>query len=353
MKFVNSRAFFNKRVNNLEIRLQRARLLSKPVYLVVEPTLQCNSFCVMCNRNAVRKGEDTNAGFLTWEILHALDPFFRWAEQVIFSGFGEPLLHKEFLPMLAHIKSLGPEVSFFTNGILLTPEISRQLLPIGLDRISISFGGATPETYRYVRGIEMDVVVENIRALHLLKKELCTKKPVIALNIVAMNSVLKELDRLIPLAASLGVEEITMPHLTVQRPDLAEESPWKDLDHAKKLLEEAYRRAKVQGISFKPPDLSHQIHACKALLNSFMVTWDGNILSCPLERYLFGSIPQESPAYVWNRPELEEIRKRVFEEGISKVCPNCFCWDNRAESYLDPHENSRRYAYDLRGAEEG
>jgi MoaA/NifB/PqqE/SkfB family radical SAM enzyme len=348
MKYVGIRSFLNKYLNRLEIRGKRTRLSSRPVYLSVEPTLMCNSNCVMCNRNAARKEEVARTrGFLSWSVLRSLSPFFSWSERVLFGGFGEPLLHPEYVPMLAYIKAHGPEVYFFTNGMLLTPEVSEGLLGAGVDQISVSFGGADPETYRRVRGVEMAPVVENLEALTALKKRRGTEKPLLTFNVVAMNSVIKELDSLILLAARLGVSEITMPNLSVQDQSVRKESPWEDLPAARAALCRAAAHAARYKIAFSPPDLVPKRLPCWSFFNSLTIAWDGLVLSCPMERYILGRLPEEDPAAVWNKPQVVAIRKKILAEGIQAVCPNCFCWDNRPEAFLHPHENSRIFAHDL------
>ena len=348
VRSVTTRSFLNKRLNMLEMRLRRARLLSRPVYLHVEPTLRCNSFCVMCNRAAVRKGEDRNTGFLSWSTLASLGPFVPWAEQVLFGGFGEPLLHPEYVSMLAHIKSMGPEVYFFTNGILLTPDRARGLIDAGADRICVSFGGATPETYRKVRGVEMAPVVENLRELDRIKWQRRTKRPKIALNVVAMNSVIPEMEAVVRLAASLGVEEIDMPPLSVQNPELEPESPWPAPEIARPFLDRAAAEARRLGVVFRPPDFTPRQTRCRQLFDSLFVAWDGQVLNCPMERFIVGDLSEEGVEKIWNRPEFVALRAQALEQGSEGVCPNCFCWDSRAETYLKPHRNARAFATDIR-----
>jgi MoaA/NifB/PqqE/SkfB family radical SAM enzyme len=325
-------------------------MLSSPVLLTIEPTLQCNANCIMCNRNAVRRKEVQNKGFLSWSTLIALRPFIQKAETVLFSGFGEPLLHPEYIEMIRYIKNLGPEIYFYTNGACLNQAIIEGLIASGVDFFYISFGGATPETYRKIRGVEMEPIIENLHTLKQLRGTYGTKKPLVYFNIVAMNSILPELDDIIRIASDLNVSGISMPNLVVQRHDLTAESPWLDVAHSKKILMAATETARKWGIEFHPPELNHQELKCYQFFNSMTVSWDGLVLSCPLERYILGSIKEQSPGTIWNSPAVKQIRRQIFASGhgLKKVCPNCFCWDNRAEAFLFPHVNSRIHAHDLR-----
>ncbi len=348
MKYINTRSFVNKHVNRLEIRGKRTRLLSRPVHISLEPTLQCNSNCIMCNRNAVRGEEVKRGGFLSWSVVEALQPFLRWSETVLFGGFGEPLLHPEYVPMLRYIKKQGPEVYFFTNGLLLTPEIAKGLLDAGVDQVSVSFGGASPETYKRIRGVDMAGIVKNLKDFNTLRKEHPASKTRVHLNIVAMNSVLKELEEIVSLASELGIEEIALPNLSVQRDDLSHESPWNDLDNARRLLSSAEEQARTHGIRLVPPDLTIKQAMCYQLFKSITVTWDGLVLSCPLERYIVGDVKETTVQGIWNNGAMVELRRKTLDKGMENVCPNCLCWDNRPGAFLKPNPNSREFAEDLR-----
>lgn len=350
MEFVSSRSFVNKYLNRLEVRSGRVWLLSRPVHVAVEPTLRCNADCLMCNHAAVLRAEDPGSlGLLAWSTLVRMRPFLRWAERVLFGGFGEPLLHPELVPMIRYIKRQGPRVYFFTNGALLGRERAEGLIEAGLDQIFVSFGGADPETYKRIRGVEMETVVENVRALSALKADRGTDRPRITFNVVSLNTLLGQLGEILRLAAELGVAEVAMPNLSVEHAHLADESPWNDLDRARRRIAEAETVAASLGLKLVPPDLNERQGSCEELFTSLTVGWDGRVLSCPLERYIIGDVNAETPVQIWNGPGMQGLRRRMRQEGIQTVCPNCFCWDNRPEPFLNPHPNFRSFAQDLRG----
>lgn len=96
----NIKTLFRRTLNYIEIKLKRSRLISKPLFVGIEPTLQCNSNCIMCNRQFNRKEDKLANGFLSWDTFNKVKPFFKYAEAVCFGGFGESLLHPDYLPML-------------------------------------------------------------------------------------------------------------------------------------------------------------------------------------------------------------------------------------------------------------
>ena len=346
MNYVNLPSFINKFANRLETATQRTRLFSKPTDITIEPTLQCNSDCIMCNRNFHRTETKKATGLLSWETLSAIKPFIQTAERVLFGGFGEPLLHPEYLPMLKDIKKTSnPFIYFFTNGILLTEKTGRDLVDAGIDMICISMGGATRKTYARIRGVDaFDTVVANIRAVHEYKKAHNTTKPRLSFNIVAMNSLMAEISQIITLASKIGVNHIAMPNLTAQGESIKSESLWHDVEKAKEILVKNDALAKKMGIEFVPPDLSVHQGDCKALFKQMVINWDGTVMSCSQERFITGNLRNNSIDEIWNSEGMVKLRKTYYEKGLCKLCDKCSCWDNRPEIFLDPWENARQFA---------
>jgi len=345
MEFITPLSFANKLINHFEIKLHRRKLISRPVEITLEPTLKCNSNCLMCNRNFSRKETKQSEGFLSWEVFNRIRPAFKFAERVEFSGFGEGLLHPEYLEMLKEIKKSGPYVHCFTNGVLLSEEMGQGLVNAGMDRIGISIGGATRETYRKIRGIDaFETVVDNIRRLNAYKQKAGKNTPELSFNVVAMTSLLGEINSLLELAADLGVSDISMPNLVVQGGIVRDESLWLHKEKALPVFQAAGELARRMGISFHPPDLDVGRSDCNAFYRRTYITWDGKVLSCPLERYVLGDILQKPFPRIWNGRGLRKLREHYHRSGLEYTCPKCSCWNNCPDVFLSPSENSREYA---------
>ncbi len=345
MRFKNSRSFANKQLNKLEIRKQRSKLRSRPVEINMEPTLRCNASCVMCNRQYVRKEQVRDSGFLSWETFNKVKPFFSYAERVLLGGFGESLLHPDYIDMVKAIKEQGPEVYFFTNAIALRREIAEGLVEAGLDQMCISIGGATKETHAFVRGADtFDKVIENLRVLNQYKSANGKKHPSVSFNVVAMNSVLPEIESIIELASELHVESLWMPHLVAQQKELMDESPWSRVEEAKRYFEAAEKKAHELGVELHLPVLDECVGDCLSFFQEVYVTWDGKVLSCPFERFVLGDLASHTMDEIWNGPGYLKVRKEYFERGIKEVCPNCSKWSIEPSSHLQPAANSREFA---------
>ena len=91
-------------------------------------------------------------------------------------------------------------VSFHTNGLLLTEDMSERLIRAGLDHLTISIDGATKETYKATRGAKLETLLENLRGLQRAKERLGSRYPRIMFKSVLMKQNLHELPELVDLA---------------------------------------------------------------------------------------------------------------------------------------------------------
>jgi sulfatase maturation enzyme AslB (radical SAM superfamily) len=85
--------------------------------------------------------------------------------QVWLADHGETLIiGQEIIDKVRHAKSQGlTQVYLNTNGMLLTPEISRGLVDAGLDGLFFGIDAATKETHAAIRrGGDLDTVLRNI-----------------------------------------------------------------------------------------------------------------------------------------------------------------------------------------------
>lgn len=238
--------------------------------------------------------------------------------------------------MISEIKKEGPYVYIFTNALVLTPELSSQLVSEGIDEVSVSIAGATEATNRKIRGTPLKPVIENLRELNSLKKKRGKDKPVITFNIVAMNSTIKELTDIIDLASTVGATRIQMPHLTAHTEELRKESPWLQKEQAMQLFEEAHIKAREKHIILKTPQLVEYFKDCRKWLKSIAITWDGFVYSCAQEKHILGNLNENSLGEIWNGEKMRFLRKNYFNKGIQSICPNCRDWNHCADAYLTP-----------------
>jgi MoaA/NifB/PqqE/SkfB family radical SAM enzyme len=279
-----------------------------------------------------------NSGFMTRELFTKIEPFFYTAEWVNLSGFGETLLHRDFFWMLNRVKRAGPRVSIFTNGILMNEEVALRLVEEKLDVITVSIDGATEDTYRRIRGANMNHLIENLRRLYKIKKSYKSYVPHIVLQMVAMKDTVHEVPMLLELADEIGAKEVSIVNMTVHAEHLRDQSLYLHQEIALKYFEEAKRLAQDMGVTLYLPSFADRRGDCTRFFEALSITWDGLVMSCDLDRHVVGDLQNDTLANIWNGSRLRALRRAYFRDGIRAVCPNCFRVDVTAQNHLYPVE---------------
>lgn len=118
---------------------------------VFEITNRCNLRCPHCASNS---GE-ARANELTFEQAVGVvrDLSSLGCKELSLLG-GEPFLRPDWHEIAAAVKSTGIELQVITNGLLVTEDIRRKVLGLYPETFCVSVDGATPESYRRVRGVD-------------------------------------------------------------------------------------------------------------------------------------------------------------------------------------------------------
>lgn len=136
-----------------------------PFYLEIHVTNRCNSNCYFCNQRWL-KYDSRELGLAHFkQIVSRL--IREDLRAVRFSGGGEPTTHPHINEMLDLVCESGLTIARFdTNGLLLTPDISRKLIKGRLKNLHISMQASTPRSWARVTKLRLSdfqVVVQNIR----------------------------------------------------------------------------------------------------------------------------------------------------------------------------------------------
>ncbi len=189
-----------------------------PLHLDIETTRRCNLKCPMCPRT-IKLGKD--------KIMRQGDMTFPTFKKIIDEGskeglysvklnyLGEPLMCKELPQMIRYAKEKGiVDVMINTNGVLLSKNLSEELMGAGLDQIFISFDSPYKEQYEKIRvGANFEKVLENVKSLITLRNEKKKISPLIRADMVVMkenrSDVLDYLKLWSPLADKIGFTDLT------------------------------------------------------------------------------------------------------------------------------------------------
>jgi len=183
--------------------------------LYVEITTFCNLSCEMC----VQRVWDERPGAMSVETFAALMEQVRDLPEppvIHLGGYGEPMVHPDFIEIVRLAKATGAQVDVTTNGMMLTPERSQALIALDLDKLVVSVDGLTPDSYSDVRvNGDLNRVIRNLRYLHQLRIRKSGRhgKPLFAIAFVAMKSNIHELPELSRLASYIGAWEIKVSNV--------------------------------------------------------------------------------------------------------------------------------------------
>ena len=200
-------------IEQIRIYSEEATALPQVLELATSTLCNINPPCVMCYTRIFDiwpyKGDLDKTAF------DNLIPFLKEFQTISLHGIGEPLLGKKLFTILDNINTDTTFVQFNSNGILLTEEVSRNLIKKGLKLIDFSIDAASPETYKKIRRKDFNLVVNNIKRLNEIKKELGVKHPDIKMNMTLMKENLLEVVPFIELAKSLEAKTV---HLGLLNP---------------------------------------------------------------------------------------------------------------------------------------
>ncbi len=173
--------------------------LSYPKEIILEVTNICNLQCRFCHFH----GEDAQIrrklGCMAPEVWEKLLREIRQWDRpctILTHGAGEPLLYPHLEALLTALKDI-PKVhtGFMSNGMLLTPEISKMLVALQINSLALSIDGVLPETHDYFRkNANLKLIEENVNHLIAEKKRTGSPLPSLTFNMVGYPDIFEQED---------------------------------------------------------------------------------------------------------------------------------------------------------------
>ena len=130
-----------------------------PVEYIVETTAKCNLYCPMCPRETHKQPKEDMAD----EIFERLVEGARGTgEHMMLIGLGEPFMDRKIFDRIEYCERHGIATLLSTNGTFLDEKMSERLLNSSLAHITLSFDGASKETFEHYRkGARFEKVRDN------------------------------------------------------------------------------------------------------------------------------------------------------------------------------------------------
>jgi len=141
---------------------------SLPSRLYIESTAACNISCAQaCCAPETGITRTRQAGMLDFDLFRrVIDEAGPSLARIDFFNYGEAFLHKRAIEMCEYIKQMFPHIYLYTstNGLAFGEEQVRRLVRSGIDEVTFSIDGATPESYSvYRRRGDFQKAIRNLR----------------------------------------------------------------------------------------------------------------------------------------------------------------------------------------------
>ena len=237
-------------------------------------------------------------GFMEFDLFKKIIDDSPDLEHLCMHNWGEPLLHKDIFKMIEYAKNKGVNyVVMNTNGTLLTDKMIDQIVDSKLDIIRFSIDGSA-ETFKRVRGVELQNIEQNINKLKKVKEK---RRPKLKMGVV------------------FTVEEDT-------------EGDAEDyITHWEKIVDHVRLQPKLI--------TSPRTEVCPEPFGKdygkLVVLWDGRVIPCCVDynaNLMIGSVQNETVPNLWKNEKMDLLREQHLKGQFPDTCANCNeCESNKTE----------------------
>lgn len=292
-----------------------------PAVYQIEITNRCNLNCGMCPRIEELKAKGYTPSDMTLETLKRIVMQIKGVYHISLFGRGEPLLHKDLIPMIKLLAERNvPQISTTTNGLLLHGNRAEELASSKLTELRVSIDGPDEETYRSIRNADFDKLVANVRSFTSLSTIPVT------VNFVLGRTNWDAAPKMPELVHSLGARCLRVFNAMGYRDSVAEmvvgvEHMEKNYQNLKKELK---RRCDNLGIAFIIDNL--RMTNCLWPFIMAFIDIEGYITPCcRLEHLRLSNVYESGLFAVWNDKKMRDWRKKLLEKNYPKICYSIHC----------------------------
>jgi radical SAM protein with 4Fe4S-binding SPASM domain len=153
------------------------RVPALPLEYIVETTAKCNLYCPMCPRETHKQPKEDMSDQIFDKLVEGAA---KTGEHMMLIGLGEPFMDRKIFDRIEYCESHGISTLLSTNGTLLDEDAAERLLATRLAHITLSFDGASPETFEYYRkGARFEKVRDNFVRFARMKHQRGSKVQVV------------------------------------------------------------------------------------------------------------------------------------------------------------------------------
>ena len=286
-KFVKYRGAWDKALTGNEIP-------NFPLDMSIDIIDNCNLSCTFCYRHHGMSSKNKMSYKLFKKII---DECSCHSLPAVTFGFGEPLMHPDIVRMVEYANISGVlDTIISTNGVLLTQAMSKSLIRNNLRKLHVSIDATTKETYKKVRGYDLDKIEHNIHNFIKIRNEHGTQLPLLRVSFIHLAENKHELDLFI--------------------------KKWVDVaDYID--IQEYFSTQNVDKLS----NIKVEKFDCPNVNRGLNITVNGDIRACCsfYSKHLkLGNIDTTSICNIWHSKEVEAIRNSFKTKDYYLACRNCY-----------------------------
>ncbi|MGV8108349.1 radical SAM protein [Methanospirillum sp.] len=301
-----------------------------PIYVEIGLTNRCNHRCIFCALDWLEKKPVFIDADILKERLSEMREY--GVKSVMFAGEGEPLLHPRAAEIIEHAYRSGLDVAVSTNGVLVTQEIAKRILPC-LKWIRISVDAASPDVHHQIhQGKESDfeTISSNIRQASRMKREK-DLSVIVGVQLLIIPENVHEIVSFTRVFAESGADNVQIkPYskhpLSINRfvidPTSLVGIEEEVLAFERENFQVVFRTGTIDRLSEE-----RTYDQCFGLPFYALIEADGSVIPCNLyhenKEYTYGNCITNTFADVWGGLQRKSVMKKMQDEGISNCREVC------------------------------
>ncbi len=189
-----------------------------PERVYIDLTNTCSLNCIACwhrspllSREDVLPHWDTGYELPTDRVVSLIDEVASLgAKKIMFSGGGDPLLHKDIFKILGHTSSRGLEILLVSNFTAAGEDTMRRIIESGVTQILVNLWAGSPGAYISTHPGTSEKTYS--RLLHMLRVFASSRKgsfkPELVISNVVMRHNYGEIENMVRLAIEIGASDV-------------------------------------------------------------------------------------------------------------------------------------------------
>ncbi len=292
-------------------------LWGKPYSLSIEPTNYCNLNCPECPSGTDDLGREQ--GYMNMELYQKiLDQAAQNLVWLMLYFQGEPFLHRKLPDMIRYAKTKNIYTCISTNGHFLSPQVCKEIINAGTDRVIVSLDGADQETYeKYRKSGDLQKVKKGTERLAEEKRKQGVCSPFIEVQCLVFKHNQNQLKEIKRMAYNLGADRVRFKSAQIYNYNNKSQLITNIPSYSR------YIRKAGGGLSLK----NNLKNRCFRIWNSCVITFDGLMVPCCFDKkgeFPIADLSEEHLNVAWKSATFQEFRKQILTSRKSiEICRNC------------------------------